>query len=75
MFCLKDVALTAAHCCSDVPVESMTIDAGGIDRITLEGMQRIGVERKIVHEDYNPRLIQNDICLLLLEDSFDYSDG
>ncbi len=35
----QDVALTAAHCCDGVPVTQMTIDAGGIDRITLDGMQ------------------------------------
>ncbi len=33
------------------------------------------MERAIIHEDFDPRILENDICLLLLTDAFDYSDG
>ncbi len=75
----------------------MRIDAGGINRITLEGFQvlyiyllflilswhlefiihswqLIGVREKTMHEDYNSRTFENDVCILELEESFDF-DG
>jgi len=69
--------LTAAHCVVDeearpVPADSVAVRSGSND---LDKGDVRKVARVIVHEDYNPLLIDNDIALLQLVEPIRDSSG
>ncbi len=74
----KNLVLTAAHCAVDVPgtlsvrfeqsgpaAGNTSADSGSADLKSAE----IPVRRLLVHEEYNPTSMTNDVALLLLTES------
>ncbi len=58
--------LTAAHCVADVEPHAMMVNVGGHD-LRYDQDNVIGVTDVLVHNDYDPTTITNDIALLRLE--------
>jgi elastase-1 len=60
--------LTAAHCCDGFDASDFTVVAGDHNLVNNEGTeQRVGVDKIVIHEDYNSDTIKNDICILKLK--------
>lgn len=57
--------VTAAHCVVDVHEEALFVNVGGHD-LSVDKNRVLGVSRIIVHDDYNPDLLGNDIALIEL---------
>lgn len=68
--------VTAAHCCSGQSSLTMHVVAGGIELNTNEGVeQRADVDEIIMHPDYSSSRLTNDICLLKLSQSLEWTDA
>ncbi|MGH9243886.1 MAG: serine protease [Acidimicrobiales bacterium] len=61
-----DVVVTAAHCLEDLGAGDLSIEAGSV-RHHGPDAQRRNVARVVVHEGYDPVLVENDIALLVLD--------
>ena len=60
----KNYILTAGHCCKGVD-SSFQIVAGEYNVEEIDGTeQRRDVIRRIIHEDYDPMTIDNDVCIV-----------
>lgn len=57
--------VTAAHCVNDIDPETFFVNVGGLD-LETDVNNVINVARIIVHEAYDPKLLDNDIALLEL---------
>jgi len=58
--------LTAAHCVEDLQIPYIDVVLGRHDLHSDEG-ERIGIEEKIIHPNYNPSILDSDLALLKLE--------
>ena len=74
----KDVVITAAHCCDgllvDNPLWELDFDivAGGLSINNISGYEQFStIKNYTIHPKYNKNTIQNDVCILYLEDPFD----
>ena len=69
----KNYILTAGHCCKGVDF-SFQIVAGEYNVEEIDGTeQRRDVIRRIIHEDYDPMTIDNDVCIVqVLEENSDF---
>merc|ERR1712038_91789 len=68
----SDTIMTAAHCCDGQSASELKVVAGDHNLARDEGTeQTVDVSRIIMHPDYNPRTIYNDICILKLEKDMD----
>jgi len=68
--------VTAGHCCygnSDGAfIHAM---AGGVKLDLPEsGVQKVNIDKVLLHQDFNYTLIQNDICLLKTKTAFEWTD-
>ena len=71
----KDWVLTAAHCCAGQTPLFMHVVAGGIERNHYEDEEQTRNIAKIIkHPNYDASTITNDICLLHLSESLDWTD-
>ncbi|XP_075232439.1 serine protease 1-like [Lycorma delicatula] len=72
----KDVILTAAHCCykKDFGSSKYCISAG-IIKLNDINPKTIGVTNCIIHPDYNDNLTDNDIAVLFLKSSINFSNS
>merc|ERR1719328_508926 len=72
----EEWVITAAHCCRGKTAGGVHVVAGGILRIEDdEGEEQFSdVSKIIMHEDYNSRTFENDICLLHLETKLEWTD-
>ena len=60
--------LTAAHCLYQTTPDEFTIEyATTIQRQGVNGTNIAFVEQNIIHEDYQPRTLRNDIALMKLK--------
>ena len=60
----KNYILTAGHCCNGVDF-SFQIVAGEYNIEEVDGTeQRRDVIQRIIHEDYDPMTIDNDVCIV-----------
>jgi len=72
----EDVIMTAAHCCVGQSASEVRVVAGDHNLSTDEGTeQKREVTNIIIHEHYNSATSEDDICLLVLKDPLDFSDG
>lgn len=65
--------LTAAHCLAESSLKPQLIDVvlGATNLVTDTNIQRIGVSEIIIHPDFNPFNLDNDIALLRLSAAAD----
>lgn len=73
-----NTVITAAHCCDVGSASSFSISAGrhSLSDNNEELAQTIQVARKVQHAQYDQSgYIENDICLLILEDSLNFNAG
>ncbi|CBY07216.1 unnamed protein product [Oikopleura dioica] len=65
--------LTAAHCCRVNDNRFLQVTVSEYDRRAIDQRARtINIKNKYLHPQYDPYMIQNDICLLELEDSIKF---
>ena len=69
----ENYILTAGHCCRGVDF-SFQIVAGEYNIEEIDGTeQRRDVIQRIVHEDYDPMTIDNDVCIVqVLEENSNF---
>lgn len=72
--------LTAAHCTrneNDIPISSslMSVTVGTTDPYYSGGGKKYYVSEVIVHENYKKSTLENDIALLKLKDSINFSNA
>lgn len=61
------MVVTAAHCVYGFgPATNFRVWAGGYDTNDISVGKIYGVSRIIVHESYDPALLQDDIALLIV---------
>merc|ERR1712029_1001418 len=71
----KDYVLTAAHCCAGVG-SSYSIVAGEYNVDENDGTeQRVEIQKRIRHPDYDSSTVDNDVCVLHLADSLEFNDA
>jgi len=73
-----NTVITAAHCCDVGSASSFSVAAGrhSLSDSNEELAQSVQVARKVQHEDYDASgRIENDICLLILENSLTINAG
>ena len=71
----KDWVLTAAHCCAGQTPLFMHVVAGGIEKNHFEDEEQTKNIAKIIkHPNYDASTITNDICLLHLSESLEWTD-
>jgi len=71
----KDWVLTAAHCCAGQIPLTMHVVAGGIELNSFENEeQTVNLQKIIMHPNYDSSTISNDICLLHLSESLEFTD-
>ena len=71
----KDYVLTAAHCCAGVS-SSYSIVAGEYNVDENDGTeQRVEIQKRIRHPDYDSSTVDNDVCVLHLADSLEFNDA
>lgn len=72
----SNVIITAAHCCEDIDssYEEYEIIAGELNPTNNDSGQRRNIISHVSHLHYNPHTKENDICLLLVDHNFDFSD-
>ncbi|XP_023341659.1 trypsin-1 [Eurytemora carolleeae] len=71
----KDWIVTAAHCCAGQTPAFMHVVAGGIKLNSGEGEeQKIDIEQIIGHPDYDSNDLTNDICMLKLKSSLEFTE-
>ena len=66
----ENVIITAAHCCagSEITNEKDEIIAGELFlQKVSDDFQNSNIKEFIIHPDYNDNSLENDICLLYLE--------
>jgi len=65
--------LTAAHCCRVSDDRFLQVTVSEYDRAALDvGARTINIKNKYLHPQFNRHNLQNDICLLELEDSIKF---
>lgn len=72
------VALTAAHCVSDRSAAEISVRAGEWDLRSLQERlphQESVVKEKVIHPQYRPYTLRNDIALLFLSQPFNLTDN
>ncbi|XP_057897535.1 cathepsin G-like [Melospiza georgiana] len=63
-----DAVLSAAHCVDEEGIENVTVILGAHNVNRQEpSQQKIRVEKWIIHPEYSPKPVKNDIVLLKLE--------
>ena len=75
----KSTIITAAHCCKpyedeDISWSDAAIVGGQIDIDDLSGQTK-KIKSYLIHPDYNPTHMVNDICLLTLESDLIFNDN
>jgi len=65
--------LSAGHCCAGV-IGSGDIVAGGIDIYLPEGVEQHRSITKFSHPEYDSSTINNDVCLLKVDEPFEFND-
>ena len=68
--------ITAAHCCLAVKSrwQSWKIVAGELDITVDSGLEQTKrIINYLVHPDFNPKTLKNDICLLTLDSPFEWN--
>lgn len=71
----KDWILTAAHCCANHGPLNMHVVAGGIKLNNFENEEENrNLEHVISHPNYDSSILINDICLLKLKESLEWTD-
>lgn len=66
--------VTAAHCCRVSNMRFLDVTVGEYDRGANDvGARTIRVKNKIIHPEFVPTTLRNDICLLELEESITFS--
>merc|ERR1712127_983729 len=71
----KDWIVTAGHCCAGQIPLSMHVVAGGIKLNNFENEEEPrNVDQIIGHPNYDSSTITNDICLLKLKESLEWTD-
>jgi len=72
----EDVIMTAAHCCVGQSASQVKIVAGEHNLFKDEGYEQTrDVSYIIIHEDYATATDGDDICLLVLNEPLDFTDG
>ena len=66
--------LTASHCTVGEPVSGITVDAGFVSSKLSSYTQRVKVQEKYEHPQYNDTEIIHDIALLQLQESLKFDD-
>lgn len=67
--------VTAAHCCRVSNIRFLDVTVGEYDRGANDvGARTIQVKNKIIHPEFVPSTLKNDICLLELADEIKFSD-
>merc|ERR1719402_1487393 len=71
-----DRVITAGHCCDGQSASRLGVRVGNHHLYEDDPDQKdIAVSRVMLHEDYDSWTISNDICLLKLEESADFSSS
>merc|ERR1719262_1872829 len=65
--------LSAGHCCAGI-IGSGDVVAGGIDIYLPEGVEQHKKITKFSHPDYDSGTINNDVCLLKVNEPFEFND-
>merc|ERR1712179_881464 len=70
-----DRVITAGHCCDGMSAHRLGVTAGEYDRRHDDGSEEdIAVTKVKLHEDYDSWTINNDICILWLEEDEEGTD-
>lgn len=67
----SNAILTAAHCLHENIIKRLSIRAGSTFR--THGGQIVGVQSVIIHKNYDPDSTENDIGIVILKTSLDFS--
>merc|ERR1711970_546885 len=71
-----DEVITAGHCCDGQSASRLGVRVGNHHLYEDDPDQKdIAVSKVMLHEDYDSWTISNDICLLKLEESADFSSS
>ena len=74
IFLTQKNVITAAHCCAGEKPNGIKVVAGEHNLFVDEGTeQTLKVSHIVMHKNYNPSTIENDICLLQLASAADFS--
>lgn len=66
--------VTAAHCCRVSNIRFLDVTVGEYDRGANDvGARTIQVKNKIIHPEFVPSTLRNDICLLELQEEITFS--
>jgi len=66
----EKVVVTAAHCCYEQDLAGVKVVAGKHDLYADEETeQSVGIASAVIHPEYDPYTVENDICLLQLDKS------
>jgi trypsin len=68
--------ITAGHCCDGQSASRLGVVVGAYIRNNADESEKdIAVSKLILHEDYNSNTINNDICMLWLEEEANFADA
>jgi len=71
-----DRVITAGHCCDGMSANRLGVTVGEHDRNHNDGSEQdIAVQKVALHEQYDSWDMTNDICMLWLSESADFSDA
>lgn len=72
----ENFIVTAAHCCDGQTAKELHVVAGDHNIKTEEGTEQVrNVKHIKMHPDYNSHTIENDICLLELEEPLEMNEN
>jgi len=72
----RDMVVTAGHCCDGQSASRLGVRVGNHHLYSDDPDQKdIAVKRVILHESYDSFTVENDICILELEEAADFSSS
>merc|ERR1712215_338224 len=72
----ENIVVTTGHCCYELDLKGVKVVAGAHDLYAEEDTQQVaGVSSATIHPGYDPWTVENDICLLQLDNRLEIKYG